>query len=56
MQKQTVYRIRYTIDGRVKAVHATEESAPDPEKETLAAWYVIVLGALAIMGWCSLWA
>lgn len=55
MQKQTVYRIRYTQDNRIKAVHATEEPVQDPKKETLAAWYVVVLGALACLGWWSLW-
>ncbi|WP_164821316.1 hypothetical protein [Paenibacillus koleovorans] len=53
--RQTVYRIRYTLDGRPKAVYATQERVSDPRRQTLAAWYVVVLGALACVGWWLLW-
>ncbi|MEF3313344.1 hypothetical protein PV433_31120 [Paenibacillus sp. GYB004] len=55
MEKQTVYRIRYTADNRVKAVHASQEPQKDEKHETIGAWFVLVLGALACVGWWSLW-
>jgi hypothetical protein len=55
MEKQTVYHIRYTADNRVKAVYTSQEEPKDDQSNNLSAWFVLILGILAAVGWWRLW-
>jgi len=53
--KETVYRIRYTADNRVKAVHASQEPRQDERERTFTAWLVVAAGVVLCVGWWLLW-
>ena len=47
--KETVYRIRYTPDNRVRSVHVTEEPRTNEDQRTMIALLIIAAGLL--LGW-----
>ncbi|SFA91280.1 hypothetical protein SAMN05216312_102199 [Cohnella sp. OV330] len=55
MEKRTVYRLRYTLDNRIKSVEATQEPAGRPRDSKAAGWIVVAVGVVLCVIWWFVW-
>ncbi|MGG4035875.1 hypothetical protein ABEV74_19475 [Paenibacillus cisolokensis] len=53
--KKTVYRFRYTVDNRIKAVEVSQEPFESGGSHTYAGWLVVAAGAILAVVWWLLW-